>query len=125
MGNVNKIPGEKRNRTGTEMEESGAKVSIFCFFLDTRKTSFEALHCFANDMIRKNGFENLDFLGNLGHSIEKDKTARRYIDKGNRLPLSSVHSFTFEPHIRTQNGKWGFKHENIYYFDDAGKVKEL
>jgi hypothetical protein len=26
--------------------------------------------------------------------------------------------FTLEPHIRLISGSYGFKHENIYYFED-------
>lgn len=89
------------------------------------ETTFEELYFFANDLISSNGFENLDFLSNLGHSIEKEKTERIYIEKNNRRKLSSVNLFTFEPHIRQINGKWGFKHENIYYFDNNGRIKEL
>jgi hypothetical protein len=33
--------------------------------------------------------------------------------------------FTFEPHISQHGGRWGFKHENIYYFDNSGAVMEL
>ena len=42
---------------------------------------------------------NLDFLGNQGHSIEKNQEDRVYIEKGNRKKLSEVSYFTFEPHI--------------------------
>lgn len=66
-----------------------------------------------------------EILGNLGHSIEKEKTERIYIEKNNSKKLSSVNFFTFEPHIGQIGGKWGFKHENIYYFDDDGRIKEL
>jgi hypothetical protein len=89
------------------------------------ETTFEELFCFANDLIKSNGFENLDFIGNLGHSIEKEKIERIYIEKNNHNKLSSVNFFTFEPHIKIIGGKWGFKHENIYYFDSTGRIKEL
>jgi len=107
---------------GLEKEKSlhkGMKLFV------TEETTFEELYFFANDIIEKSGFENLDYLGNLGHSIEKDINDRVYIEKGNDMLLSSVSYFTFEPHIRAKNGGWGFKHENIYYLDDEGKVMEL
>ena len=91
----------------------------------SNKTTFGDLFEFANDLIASLGFVNLDFRGNLGHSIATSLDDRCYIDANNRRKLNSVPYFTFEPHIREANGKWGFKHENIYYLDDNGKPKEL
>ena len=71
------------------------------------------------------GFENLDFLGNLGHSIEAKTQERRFIDKNCNEKLGNVQLFTFEPHIRKSGGSWGYKHENVYYFDQSGQVQEL
>lgn len=90
----------------------------------TVDTTFEELFFFINGKIADFGYTNLDFLGNLGHSIVKDKHQRIYIEKGNTAKLSSVKAFTFEPHIRRQNGNYGFKHENIYYFEKS-KLFEL
>ena len=39
---------------------------------------------------------NLDFAGNLGHSIVESKDDRIYIEKGNRRKLSEVKMFTFD-----------------------------
>ena len=80
------------------------------------ETSFEALYHYINELIRHSGYENLDFMGNLGHSIVKNKEDRIYIEKGNQSKLCDVSFFTFEPHIRMQNFGYGFKKENIYYF---------
>lgn len=88
----------------------------------TPNTTFQELFDFANREIERHGFENLDFLGNVGHSIESSREARRYVEAGNRLPLIDAGLFTFEPHLRTRSGVWGFKHENIYFFDDKGGV---
>ena len=85
----------------------------------TPDTSFHQLYEFANDAISAAGFENLDFLGNVGHSIETSREKRRYVEKGNHERLGEVSCFTFEPHIRRKGGRWGFKHEDIYYFDGA------
>jgi Xaa-Pro aminopeptidase len=82
----------------------------------TPATTFHELSEFANALIKSSGFENLDFLGNIGHSIELTPADRRYIEAGNEQRLGNVRLFTFEPHIRTVGGAWGFKHENIYYF---------
>lgn len=69
-------------------------------------------------------FINLDFLGNLGHSIVRDKKDRVYTEKGNKLSLNSVDYFTFEPHISIPGSKYGYKKENIYYFRN-GKLTVL
>lgn len=80
-------------------------------------TTFEDLFFYINDAIRSNGYINLDFLGNLGHSIVRDKSQRIYIEKGNKTKLSDVEAFTFEPHISLPDGNYGYKKENIYTFD--------
>lgn len=89
------------------------------------ETKFSQLYEFANDLISQYGYENLDFLNNLGHSIEKIPSNRLYIDKQCQEPLGKVPFFTFEPHIKKRNSHWGFKHENIYYFNNNGKIIEL
>ena len=88
------------------------------------QTTFEELYFHINQLITDRGFINLDFLGNLGHSIVKDKNDRIYTEKGNTALLSSVDYFTFEPHISVKGSKYGYKKENIYYFAD-GVLKEL
>jgi Xaa-Pro aminopeptidase len=85
--------------------------------------TFEELHAQMNSHILKLGFENVDFLGNLGHSIERKSEHRVYIEPGNALRLGEVELFTFEPHIRRPNGDYGFKHENIYQFNGAVLVE--
>ena len=90
----------------------------------TPQTTFEELYFHINQLITDRGFINLDFLGNLGHSIVKDKNDRIYTEKGNTALLSSVDYFTFEPHISVKGSKYGYKKENIYYFAD-GRLKEL
>lgn len=91
----------------------------------TPATTFEELHKFSNEQIISAGFENLDFMGNLGHSICTQLKNRVYIEAGNEARLADVGLFTFEPHICEIGGVWGFKHENIYLFDVYGKVIEL
>lgn len=78
--------------------------------------TFEQLHRIMNQEICGLGYENLDFLGNLGHSIDLRPEERIYIEKGNTARLDSVEFFTFEPHIRRPETQFGFKHENIYRF---------
>lgn len=92
-------------------------------FVD-ENTTFEELFYYINDQIKVRGYINLDFLGNLGHSIVKDKKHRIYIEKGNTEKLSAVEAFTFEPHIRLPGSLYGFKKENIYGFN-RGVLTEL
>lgn len=89
----------------------------------TPDITFEQLYYYMNDYIRNNGYINLDFLGNLGHSIVKDKNDRIYIEKGNKKKLSEVDYFTFEPHITTKNSLYGYKKENIYFFENDRLVE--
>ena len=88
------------------------------------KTTFEELYYHMNRLIEANGFVNLDFSGNLGHSIVRKKEDRVYIEKGNHLSLGDAAFFTFEPHISVKGSRYGYKKENIYYFRD-GVLKEL
>lgn len=88
-------------------------------------TTFEELFNYINIIIEENYFVNLDFLNNLGHSIAVDKHDRLFIEKGNTKLLSSVDFFTFEPHVKFFGDNWGFKLENIYYFDKMGRILEL
>ena len=90
----------------------------------TLETSFEELYYHINDTIHQCGFVNLDFNGNLGHSIVKTKSDRIYIEKGNDTKLSEVSMFTFEPHISGKESLYGYKKEDIYYFEE-GKLKKL
>ncbi len=45
------------------------------------KITFSDLFEFGNDLINDSGYENLDFLSNLGHCIETDLKDRKFIDK--------------------------------------------
>lgn len=88
-------------------------------------TPCEELFQRANQLIATLGFENLDFMGNVGHSIESNRDDRRYLAAGNSCPLAELGLFTFEPHIRQIGRMWGYKHEEIYFFDSAGRLVEL
>lgn len=108
-------------RAGLLMEEELHKELIA---FATPQTTFDELYYHINQLITDRGFINLDFLGNLGHSITKDKNDRIYTEKGNKALLSSVDYFTFEPHISVPDSKYGYKKENIYFFK-SGKLIEL
>lgn len=88
------------------------------------ETTFEELYYHMNSLIDCKGFINLDFCGNLGHSIVRQKDDRVYIEKGNHTRLGDVGFFTFEPHISVSGSKFGYKKENIYYFKN-GVLQEL
>ena len=80
--------------------------------------TFEDLYFRMNEYIKAEGYINLDFMGNLGHSIVRRKDDRIYIEKGNNTMLGEVGCFTFEPHISISGSKYGYKREDIYYFDN-------
>ncbi|MBD5520294.1 MAG: aminopeptidase P family protein [Lachnospiraceae bacterium] len=101
-------------KSGLQMEE---KLHAELLYFATKETTFEELYYHMNEFIVDNGFVNLDFMGNLGHSIVKAKNDRVYIEKGNTAKLGDVKYFTFEPHIAYPDSKFGYKKENIYYFN--------
>ncbi len=85
--------------------------------------TFEDLFFLLNEEITQIGYENLDFHGNLGHSVEVLESDRIYIEKGITTTFASCGKpFTFEPHIRCKGGDIGFKRENIYYFNADGAL---
>lgn len=86
--------------------------------------TFEELYYYMNSVISRHGFQDLDFLGNLGHSIAENKDDRIYIENGNKTRLGDVKFFTFEPHISIPHSKYGYKMEDIYYFQ-RGKLVVL
>ena len=108
-------------RDGLKMEEYLHEAMLGFV---SENTTFEELFYYINDQIKARGYVNLDFLGNLGHSIVKDKRHRIYIEKGNTEKLSAVEAFTFEPHISLPGSLYGFKKENIYGFN-GGVLTEL
>lgn len=122
-GNVVNEIGQIQNsewKNGLLTEE---KLHCELFKFATSNTTFEELYYYMNDFIKKCGYINLDFNGNLGHSIVKNKNRRIYIEKGNTKKLSDVKYFTFEPHISTPNSHFGYKKENIYYFNNDKLIK--
>lgn len=108
-------------RSGIEMER---RLHNRMMEIVRPEMTFEELYYQMNEFIRSEGYINLDFMGNLGHSIVRRKEDRIYIEKGNRTKLADVNLFTFEPHISAGESKYGYKRENIYYFDKDG-IKEL
>ncbi len=107
-------------RNGLQMEEYLHQALIDVGAPDM---TFEELYYYMNELIVKEGFINLDFLGNLGHSIVKNKKDRIYTEKGNRKRLSDVRMFTFEPHISIPDSQYGYKKEDIYYFENGRLIR--
>jgi len=91
----------------------------------SRETTCGAAYESALAAVEVAGYECLDFIQNIGHSIETSPADRVYLEPGNPRRLGDVGLFTFEPRIRKFGERWGFKHENIYYFDDDGRLSEL
>jgi len=91
----------------------------------TPNTCCSELFDWSAERITAAGFENLDFLGNVGHSIATQRENRTFIERDNPTLLGDLPFFTYEPHVRQKNGRWGFKHENIFYFDEHGCITEL
>lgn len=120
VNDVNKISNTEW-KNGLLMEE---KLHRELLSFATPETTFEELYLHINKFISANGYINLDFMGNLGHSIVTHKDDRIYIEKGNNETLGSVKYFTFEPHIAVKGSKYGFKKENIYSFKN-NKLVEL
>ena len=88
-------------------------------------TTFQSLYEFANQKIKALEFENLDFANNVGHSIVLNRDDRIYIEAANQKTLGSVDFFTFEPHVAQSGSNWGFKHEQIYFFNADGLLEVL
>jgi Xaa-Pro aminopeptidase len=89
------------------------------------QTTFQELAIWTARRIESAGFVNLDFRGNAGHSITTRREDRCYIEPGNARPLGEVGFFTFEPHVCAFGERWGFKHEDIFFFDADGTLNEL
>jgi len=105
-----------------------AELSLHAKLMEyaTPQMTFEELFFKLNQEITNLGFENLDFKGNLGHTIEMDQADRVYIERGSKTSIYEAGKpFTLEPHIRLVGGSFGFKRENIYYFDDSGILQLL
>ena len=92
-------------KQGLEMEELLHRELLAFAKPDT---TFEELYFHINRLIEEKGFVNLDFAGNLGHSIARRKDDRIYTEKGNQARLGDVEHFTFEPHISLPGSKYGF-----------------
>lgn len=87
--------------------------------------TFRELHALVTEALLRRGYENLDFLGNFGHSIGTDVANRAFIDSECGEQLDSVPLLTFEPHIAKPDRPFAFKFEEIYLFDETGHLRLL
>ena len=87
--------------------------------------SFGQLFDWANVRIRESGFVNLDYRNNVGHSIAISREERQFIQTNNTIRLGDAPFFSFEPFVRLKGGNWGFKHEDIFFFNQAGILEKL
>jgi len=81
--------------------------------------TFEQVYRVMNEYIVRHGYVNLDFRKNLGHTIEKNINDRIYFEEGNSKRLGEAVFFTFEPHVRADSSRYGYKKEDIYYFSEG------
>jgi Xaa-Pro aminopeptidase len=121
-GRVTFTPGDPAFVAGLSFVR-GLQASMRSFV--TPRTTFHELATWSAREIESRGFVNLDFRGNVGHSIARRREDRLYIEQGNHRPLADVSFFTFEPHVRATGGTWGFKHEDIFFFNAAGTLEAL
>jgi Xaa-Pro aminopeptidase len=111
----------KELKAGIEMEKKLHKHLTEIF---NPGMTYEEIYKEMNEYITTAGYENIDFMKNIGHTIEINKDDRQYFMKGNKEIVKIGKLFTLEPHIKKVDGKWGYKCENIYYFNEE-KLEEL
>ena len=108
-------PSHKENIEGLETEFAIHRALIEECNPDM---TYEEIFYKLNEKIKDLGYVNLDYHGNLGHSIEFDEWDRYYLEKGSTKTIREVGKpFTLEPHIALPETGHGFKRENIYYID--------
>lgn len=104
-----------------------AELELHRFLVEELNPSltYEEVYLALNRRIEELGFVNLDFHGNLGHSIEDDEKERICLETGNRTVIKEYGKpFTLEPHICIPGGSFGYKRENIYYIE-GDRIREL
>jgi Xaa-Pro aminopeptidase len=113
---------------GAEQAEGMAtEAALHALLRETAKPmmTFRELHGVIADELARRGYENLDFLGNFGHSIGGDVRRRAFMDAECGEQLDSVPLFTFEPHIARPASPLAFKFEEVYLFDESGRLQIL
>ena len=119
---------EDRPRTPLFRQGLEAELHLHARLLEIAvpEMPLDTLYQVMNQEITALGFENLDYRGNLGHTIEAHESERVYIERGSTATFAQLgRPFTFEPQIRALGGNIGFKREDIYYFDADGRLRRL
>lgn len=113
---------------GTEQAEGMATEAALHAVLQAEarpEMTFRELHAIIAEEVAHRDYENLDFLGNFGHSIGGDVRHRAFMDAHCTDRLNSVPLFTFEPHIARPGRPLAFKFEEIYLFDEDNRLRLL
>lgn len=83
-----------------------------------KETTFSDIHKITQDVLDKKGYENCDYHGNFGHSIEIHPDNRvTIIPEENRKISEYGKPVTYEPHICRIGGTVGIKYEEMYLFE--------
>ena len=109
-------------REGMEME-----IKLHELFVKSVKddTTFADIYKITNDCLTSHGYVNLDYHGNFGHSIENRSQDRITFIRENEVIISQYNKpITFEPHICKKNGRYGLKHENMYFYVN-GRIEKI
>lgn len=80
--------------------------------------TFHELYMLMQEKLKQLNVEHLDFKHNFGHSIETHLDERIYIAENVYEKLGNKFLFSFEPHLRLKKGIYGFKHADIYFFQN-------
>jgi Xaa-Pro aminopeptidase len=104
-----------------------AEAAVHALVTDAARPdmTFRELHALIEQELMLRGFENLDFLGNFGHSIGADVRNRTFLDAYCEAQLDSVPLFTVEPHIAKPGERLAFKHEEVYRFGEGRRLQLL
>ncbi len=100
-----------------------AQVSLHALLrrVATPDLRFDVLHGIMSEAVERLGCELLDY---LGHGVQRDMSTLDFIAPNVTRTLGQAGLFTLEPQIRVIGGRYGFKHENIYFFAEQ-TVEEL
>jgi len=99
-------------------------VGAFVFAGDETTVSVSGKEYITSDrIIESDDIITIDLSPQIGDTWG-DYARTIIIEKGNKTKLSDVSYFTFEPHISAPGSKYGYKREDIYYFDND-TIKKL
>lgn len=88
-------------------------------------TSFAQLFEWTNLTIRQRGFVNLECQNHIGHNFARTRADRELIDADNTKKLGDTPFFSYESFVRLKGGSWGFKREDVFFFDEHEQLRCL